>query len=142
MKPKYAQMDESDWIWFKEKLPVFVVEDSAGIVVKNGEERVAAWVFDNYTGASVQCHLVVEKPMSLRHGIIETIAGLAFDTLDCNAIFALVPSNKEKALKLNEHIGFTELCVMKNAFATGVHSHLLELLPENCNYYQIKDRAA
>jgi len=142
VKTSYRQMDASDWEWFQEKLPVFMVEDSAGIIMVDGEERLAAWVFDNYTGASVQCHLVIEKPMCLRHGLIQTIANLAFDTLECFAIYALVPSNKEKGLKINEHIGFTEKCVMKNAFAKGVDSHLLELLPENCNYYQIQDRAA
>ncbi len=135
-------MQNDDWKWFLSKLSIFMVEDSAGIAVYNGEERVAAWVFDNYTGGSVQCHLVVEKPMCLRHGVIETIARLAFDTLECNAIYALVPSNKEKGLKINKHIGFRELCVMKDAMSNGVDSHLLELTPENCNYYEKEREAA
>ena len=138
----FKPMDKSDWGWFVSQLPVFMVEDSTGTVVWSGEERVAAWVFDNYTGGSIQCHLIVVKPMCLRHGVIEAIATLAFDNMQCNAIYALVPSNKKKGLKINRHIGFTELCVMKNAFGGGIDSHLLELLPENCNYYEKIQEAA
>ena len=100
MTPYYRPMSEKDWEWFQEKLPIFIVDDSAGIIMMDGEERLAAWVFDNYTGASVQCHLVVEKPMCLRHGLIQTIADLAFNELECFAIYALVPSNKRKLLRL------------------------------------------
>ena len=129
-------MTMDDFEWFKERLPVFIVEDSNGTMVWRNGERVAGWILDNYTGASVQCHLVIDKPMCLRHGVIEAIASLAFDNLKCNAIYALVPSNREKGLKINKHIGFTEKCVLKGAFSNGVDSHILELTPENCKYYK------
>jgi len=141
MNVEFKRMDLDDWLWFNKRLSVFKVEDTAGYSMYDGDEIVAAWVFDNYTGTSVQCHLVIEKSRALRNGLIETIAGIAFEVLGCYAIYALVPSNKEKALRLNAHIGFTEKCRMENAFALGVDSVLLELTPEKCKYYEQRKAA-
>jgi hypothetical protein len=144
MNLEYAPMAQQDWDWFLEKLPVFIVSDSSGVLVTSNGKRVAAWVFDNYTGAggSVQCHMVVEKTMVLKYGLIEMIASMAFDTLECSSICASVPSDKPEALKLDKHIGFEEMCILKDALGTGVHSHIMRMTPENCNYYQTEQRAA
>lgn len=141
MKPVFKRMTLEDWLWFTEQLPIFRVEDSMGFVVWDGDKRVAAWVYDNYTGTSIQSHLIVSNKMCLRHGVVETIAGIAFDVLGCYAIYALVPSNNEAAIKMNEHIGFEEKCRMANAYKMGVDSVLLELIKDNCKYYSAKEAA-
>lgn len=125
---------EKDWTWFTNTLPVFLVEDTHGLVAMDGDEVAAAWVLDNYTGASVQCHMVIYKPMCMRYGVLQTMAGILFDALNCNAVYALVPSTNEKALKINTHFGFVEAARLKGAYLNA-DSVVLEMTRETCRYY-------
>jgi RimJ/RimL family protein N-acetyltransferase len=125
-----------DWAWFNSILPVFRVEDSSGFVAVDASsgERVAAVVLDNFTGVSAQGHFIIETPMAIRAGFFDMCADFIFNELCIDALYALVPGENEKALKLNRHLGFTEVARLRGAVKKGVDSVVMELLPVNCGY--------
>ena len=72
-------------------------------------ETVGAVIFDNWTENSVCAHMIITKPMLLRHGFLEECFDFAFNVCGRKVITGLVNSDNVKAQKLDEHIGFTEI---------------------------------
>ena len=131
-----------DWAWINNSLPILHVEDTTGIVaIDENNTPLAACVMDNWTANSVQCHLLVLDSKVLRHGFLETCFDYVFNINGRKVVYGLVPGNNEKALKLNEHMGFTEKCRFEGAFEDGVDYVILELKRENCKYLLAQEAA-
>ena len=144
MKPYLREFHgPTDWGWVNEQVPILRVEDTCGLVMIDLEKHatVAAVVMDNITPNSVQCHFMLTDPMALRHGFLQECFDLIFNHMDKKFIYGLVPGNNDKALKLNEHIGFTEKCRMPEAFKDGVDYVIMELKRENCKYLPVQEAA-
>ena len=126
-----------DWGWICEQVRILRVEDTTGIVAVNSDtgELLAACVMDNWTCSSVQCHLTITDMMAVRHGFIQKITDYVFTEQDKKFMYGLVPSNNEKALKLNKHFGFTEKTRLHGTFGEGLDYVILELNRENCPYW-------
>jgi len=102
-------------------------------------------VCDTWTENSVVIHQAVLTPMLLRHGWLEEVADYVFNTAKRKLMIGLVPSNNEAALKLNDHIGFTETYLndhigftetyrIKDAIADGIDTVIMELRAEDCTW--------
>ena len=80
--------------------------------------------------------------MALRHGLLEEIARHVY--LDCGRerIFGLVPSNNNKALKLNKHIGMSEVARIPNGVMTGVDYVIMCLEKADCRFLPKQKEAA
>lgn len=126
----------SDWGWVNEQVPILQVEDTSGIIAidLDKNETVGACITDNWTRNSVQCHFMISSPMVLRHGFIEECFDFIFNHCDRRYIYGFVPSDNEKALKLNAHMGFTEILRLPEAFADGVDYVVMECTRANCKY--------
>jgi hypothetical protein len=132
-----------DWPWINDQVGILRVEDSAGFVgVDENDNRVIACVLDNFTANSVQAHFICVNKMALRRGFLETCYDIIFNELDVKYIYGLVPADREKALKLNAHMGFTEKTRLIEAFKAGVDYVLMELKKENCKYIDHKKEVA
>ena len=137
MKPVFRRMEQlSDWGWINDHLPILQVEDTTGIVAvdETTGEPMAACVMDNWTANSVQCHLLVLNTKVLKYKFLDTCFDYIFNINGRKIMYGLVPGNNTKALKLNEHLGFTEKCRFEDAFEDGVDYVILELKKENCKY--------
>lgn len=137
MKVHYRELHgPTDWGWINLHNPILRVEDTNGIIAIDEEknETIAAAIFDNWTHNSVQMHMVVTNPMVLRHEFLERIADYVFNAGQKKAIYALVPGDNDKALKLNKHLGMTEIVRLPEAYKDGIDYVVLEMKKENCKY--------
>ena len=131
----HSMAHDHEWAWFKQKTHTIRCEDSQGLVVYNDKHEIQAMcVADSFTGASCNVHFAIDNPMVLRHGFFEEIAEHCFRRMGCKQIFGLVPSNNEKAIKLDKHIGFTELTRIPDAIADGVDTVVLRLKRDECRW--------
>ncbi len=129
----------SDWGWVIQQLPVLRVEDTSGIMAINEETNttIGAVVFDNWTANSVQAHFIITDPMLLRHGFLEEVADYVFNVADRKYMYGMVPGNNDKALRLNKHLGFTEILRLPDAYADGIDYVVVELKKENCKHIPV-----
>ena len=98
----------------------------------------AAVAMDSWSPNSCQLHWAIENPLALRHGFLQAVTDYAFDKRGVNLIIGLVPSNNEKALKLNTHLGMTESHRVRDAYAVGVDYVIMELRPADCKWREDK----
>ena len=131
-----------EWAWIKNRAHIIGCEDSQGIVAYRGERIVAACVADSFTVNACNVHMAIDDPFVIRSGFLSEIARHLFINCDRRRIFGLVPSNNEKALKLDKHIGFTEIAVIPDALADGVDYVVLRMDKEDCPWLEEKRWAA
>jgi hypothetical protein len=125
-----------DWRWVNEQVGIKQCEDTGGIMAIDTEtnETVGACIMDNWTQNSVQCHFMIVNPIVLKHKFLECCFDVMFNACGVKYVYGLVPSNNEKAVKLNKHLGFTVKACMEEAFEVGVDYLLFELKRENCRF--------
>ena len=138
-----AFSDEREWRWFKERTHTIRCEDAQGLVVYDDQNQIQAMcVADSFTGNSCNVHFAIENPMVLRHGFFEEVAEHTFHRNSCKQIFGLVPSNNAKALKLDKHIGFSEIARIPDAIADGVDTVVMRLKKADCRWLREELREA
>ena len=126
----------SDWGWIQQQVNIHRVDDTSGVMAIDSDknETIAALVTDNWTANSVQAHFMVTDNTVFRHGFLEECNDYVFNYAGRKVLYALVPGNNEKAIKLNKHIGFTEKMRFDDAFAPGVDYLVMELKKANSKY--------
>lgn len=123
-----------DWKWINDILPLKWCEDTTAIMAVDADTHtvVGAGVMDNWTHNSVQAHLILTSPMVLRAPFLECLFGYAFLEVGVKYVYALVPGDKKKALRLNKRLGFETKCVMPEGFAPGIDYILMGMSRESC----------
>jgi len=126
---------DHDWAWISQKLRCHMVEDSGGIIARdhNGE-YCAAVVFDSFTETSCCCHIVVENPLVIRHGFLQTAAMAVFIHGGRHVVIGITPSDNEKALRFNRKVGWQELYRVRDGYAFGVDLVVQEMRRETCRW--------
>jgi RimJ/RimL family protein N-acetyltransferase len=127
----------TDWGYVQEHMPLKRTEDTGGIVAVDADtnETVAAVIFEHWTEASVNAHVIVTNPLVQRHGLIEEVTDYVFNVAGRKVIIGTVPANNEAALALDKHIGFEEIARIPDGAYDGVDMVILTLRPEQCPYY-------
>lgn len=125
-----------DWDWVCEYLKMALSENTKGVVCEHEGELLAAMVCEGWTDNSVQTHIIVADKRALRHKFHHECARYVFTVADREKMIGIVPSDNEKALKLDKHFGFVELCRIKDAFEKGVDAVVMELHRDNCPYWE------
>jgi len=124
-----------DWPVISELVPCHLVEDTTGIIALDQANRyVAAVVIDSWTNTSVQVHSYIGNPYVLRRGFAEAVFSAIFVHAGKRVAIGTVPANNAKALKFNTHMGFTELCRIKDGFDVGVDYVIMEMRRESCRW--------
>lgn len=133
---RFAVLDIArDWGWVKSHVGCHLTEDSTGIIaVDRDGNYAAACVMDNWTGNSVNVHFAILNPFVIKYGFFNEIAEMVFVHARRGIMIGLVPASNEKALKLDLHIGFTELFRIKDGYDHGVDYIVMELRRENCRW--------
>jgi len=126
----------SDWDWVCEYLNMSLSDNTSGVVCEDNGKILAAMVCENWTLNSVMCHFIVADRRALRHKFHNECARYVFSIGDREKMIGIVPSDNDKALKLNAHFGFTELCRIGDAFEKGIDAVILELHRDNCPYWE------
>lgn len=135
---------EGQWAWFSSLSHAVLCGDTHGFIMFNDSGTPqAAVVFDTVTPEAMNVHMVVENPMALRHGLLQTAAEHAFLKRGKKRLFGLVPDNNQKALKLNKHIGWREVTRIPDAIREGVGIVVMRIDKEGCRWLpEIKEEAA
>ena len=121
----------------RSKLPFSMSDSTIGIVAydKDTAETLAICVGSDWTKTSFFVHQVIFHTMVLRHGWLEECFDYAFSRAGRIKMFAAVPSNNAKALRLNSKMGFKQVAVLKDAHEVGVDYVIMELKREDCPYW-------
>jgi hypothetical protein len=129
----------SDWGFVTHHCPLLRSEDTNGIVAVDMDtnETVGVTIFDNWTPNCVTAHMIIVKPMLLRHGFLEECFDYAFNVCDRKIMIGIVKSDNAEAQKLDKHIGFVEQYRLKDGHADGIdliyytlHRDFCRFLPE------------
>lgn len=134
---------QEEWDWTYNLCHQIRCEDSQGIVGYNekGDIRCAA-VFDSFTVDACSVHFAIAAPIVIKYGFLNEIARHLFITCGRKKIFGLVPSTNEKALRLDKHIGFTEVARIPDAIMDGVDYIVIRLDKKDCKWIPQEHREA
>ena len=139
-----AFIGQYDWGWVQQICPIVRCEDTSGIMAIDLDTNttVGAFMMDNWTNNSVQCHFMVANPMVLKHGFLELCADYVYNEQNVANVYALVPANNAKAVKLNKHMGYTTIACLDEAFEVGVDYLLMGMKRDDCVFYKKREKAA
>jgi hypothetical protein len=134
MEIQFKPMTESsEWEFFKAKTQVIRCEDTQGIVAYSTTGKIlAACVADSFSPDSCNVHMFIDNPIVIKHGFLHAIGHHMFNTCKRSHIFGLVPSNNEKAIKFDKHIGFTEVARIPDGVGTGTDYVVLRMNKADC----------
>ena len=126
----------SDWGFVQQHVQILRSEDTNGVMAVDLDtnETVGATIFDNWTENGVIAHIVITKPMLLRHGFLEECFDYAFNFCNRRIMLGIVKSDNIKAQKLDEHIGFKEVYRIVDGFSDGVDTIYYEIRKEDCRW--------
>jgi hypothetical protein len=115
-------------------LQVPISQYTKGIVAVDASGKPCAVVLlDNWTPTAVTGHVAIENPMAMRK-LHKELFKYVFVDCGKKMLMGVTPSNNEKALKFNAHIGLTEIARIKDAYDVGVDQVVIQLLREDCKY--------
>ena len=127
--------NQKEWDWLYSLCHMIRCEDSQGIVGYDDKGNIKCGaVFDSFTVDACSVHFAIANPFVIRHGFLHEIARHLFITCGRERIFGLVPSTNERALRLDKHIGFTEVTRIPDAIADGVDYIVIRLDKKDCRW--------
>lgn len=140
-----ALSDDEEWQWFKQRTSVIRCEDTQGIVAVAPSGRILAiCVADSFSPDSCNVHMAIDKPIVIKHGFLHEIARHLFITCNRSHIFGLVPSNNEKAIKFDKHLGWREVARIPDGVGTGTDYIIFRMDRDECRWLEkpTKEEAA
>jgi hypothetical protein len=138
MNIKFRELHYShDWPWVRKYLPLQRCEGGTGVAAYDAETGIlqAAMITESWTATSVVTHMIIANKMVLRHGFFEECAWYVFTHADRCKMYGHIRSDNEAAIKLDTHIGFTEVVRLKDAYDIGVDDVVMELHRDDCRYW-------
>ena len=133
--------EEWDWIYYR-AFPI-ACADTQGLVAYDERGIIqAAAVFDSFTVDACSVHLAIDNPFVMRHGFLHEIGRHLFVECGRRRIFGLVPSDNEKALKLDKHIGLKEVARIPHGYKQDVDYIILCMEKSECRWIPAELREA
>ena len=135
----HGMVSEEEWDWIKERAQCVRCEDTVGMTAYCDGELVGAVAFDTWSYNSCVIHIAFEDFLTFKHGWPEAVFGYIFNQCDKGVIIGHTPASNVKALRFNKHIGFVELCRIKDGYEEGIDVVIQEYRKENCKYIRNED---
>jgi len=107
------------------------VEGMQGIGDIKDDELIAGVAFETQNKNCMWGHQYITKPPSRQFWI--TVADYIFNQCGCKKFSAIVEVQNEKAIRLNEHIGFVVEATLKDTGENG-DVHIMTLWRDNCRF--------
>lgn len=121
--------------WLAKRAGLRVAQDFRALEAVDGHQIVGMVGYDGWTENSCGMHVAIERQSAARR-LLRPAFGLPFKELGFGVVFGQVLSTNEKALRLDLHLGFREVCFLRDAWAVGVGVHLLEMRREDCRWLE------
>jgi hypothetical protein len=123
---------QDEWLWVKKRAKPIQCEDSQGIVAYDEKGQIrACCIADSFTVDGCNVHFAIDSAIVIKYGFFHEVSHHLFNTCGRKRIFGLVPASNAKALKLDMHMGFTEVSRVPNGFAEGVDYVVLMMDRDN-----------
>jgi RimJ/RimL family protein N-acetyltransferase len=126
---------EAQLKYLRDHIQCRICEDTRGMIAFRKGKIGGMYVFDNWTDSSVQVHQAITDPVVLKHGFHREAFKFLFGDTQRTKLIGLTPSDNEKALKLNHHLGFVEEARIKDAYDIGIDYIIMTITPDQCRYY-------
>lgn len=119
--------------WIAQRAGLTVPSDFRAIEAVDGDRIVGMVGYDDWTPNACSMHVAIDHPLAIRRLLKDAFA-MPFVRLGFGVVFGRVLSTNEKALKLDLHLGFKEVCFLHDAWAVGVGIHVLQMRREECRW--------
>lgn len=122
--------------WAESRLPGVDKERASCIGVEDPKtgELIAAAVFHNYRGHDVEIGFAADSPRWAQRGVVRAIFGYVFNQLGCTRLTTITGENNERALRLDEGLGFVREGYHPHGMAPGVAAISLGMQREDCKW--------
>ena len=121
--------------WVAERIGEPFGENDVAIGVEENGVLIAGVVYNMYSTASISMHVAAEpgKRWTTKEFMYAFFA-YPFIQLRCNRVTGLVRRSNEAARKFDEHVGFTQEGVLRQAFEDGEDAILYGMLMSECKW--------
>lgn len=120
--------------WAQERVGVQFRRDAYTIGLEKSGELAAVVVFDSFSEVDANIHIASDGTARwMNRALLSATFGYAFVQLGLRRLTGLVPADNERALKLDEHLGFVREGYHPHASKTG-DIISLGLLRERCRF--------
>ena len=125
---------EDEWQWMVSRTHLILQGDMQGIVHYDDKGIAGCVVFDTFTPVACNVHMAVDRISCIRDGLFDEVARHGFLACGKRRFFGLVPDNNERALKLNNHIGFVEVARIPGTLTDDIGTVVMRLDRERCRF--------
>jgi RimJ/RimL family protein N-acetyltransferase len=121
--------------WVAERVGEPFGEADIAIGVEEDGELIAGVVYNMYTKAAISMHVAATpgKRWTTKQFMYAFFA-YPFLQLDCLRVTGLVRASNSEARKFDEHVGFTQEGVIRQAFEDGEDAVLYGMLKSECKW--------
>jgi RimJ/RimL family protein N-acetyltransferase len=116
--------------WVAEKTSADLTAKAQAIGLLKDGKLIAGVAYDCYSGTNVFAHQRIEGRVTREFWW--AVFSYPFEDLGCNRITGFVQATNDKAIKLNEHLGFVEECRLKGAAHDGSDMLLMVMWKKDC----------
>jgi hypothetical protein len=128
-----TEQHEWDWVYSR-AYPIRCI-DTQGIVAFNEKGEIKAiCVADSFTPDACQVHVAIDSPTVIRRGFFNEVFRHLFIQCGRSRVFGLVPADNAAALKLNKHMGFTEVARIPHGYSEEVDYVILSMDKASCRW--------
>jgi len=107
----------NDWTWHRvgRESPFYPPAKYEALGIEKDGELIAGVVFDSFsTGARCSMHCAGEGKYWLTKDFLRICFDYAFNLAKCKVVINTVSSKNEESIKFTKHIGFEEVCRIKD----------------------------
>lgn len=94
-------------------------------------------IYRDFTGASVQMHVVGFDPTWINKDMLWVAFHYPFEQLQCGKVFGQVPETNHHAIDFNRRLGFKEVVRIPGVYLDG-SCVLMEMVRDDCKWLRIK----
>ena len=118
-----------------------VYNPAVDIAISRTEEGVllGGVIYNGYTGASINIHMAGFTPRWASRDMLWICFDYPFNQLGCKKIFAQIPAQNTRAVKIDLKLGFTFEVLIKDVFV-GDDLVVLSMTREDCRWLDLKPR--
>ena len=136
MKVFYKRLDKDyEWSWLVDRAAPKQMQDTQGIVAYDERGLIlAVCAMDSWSHDNCSVHFAIDKPMVIRRGFLNECFRYVFIDRGLKRVFGLIPSDNDRAHKLDLHIGFREVARVPNGCYEGVDYIVVCIEKDECRW--------
>lgn len=122
------------------KLDVYFNPESSVVVSAHDNDSLhgVVVIYNHNPPANVEIAIVTDSPKWCTKALIKRVFSYCFNELQVSRVFAQVKSNNDKALDMNERLGFKQIAVIPDYYVQSdgeiCNNHVLSMTKSECKW--------